>query len=375
MTVLIVMPLAEQRGGAELALEQLVAAPGGVRWHVAFLEDGPMVQTVRAAGVGASVIPAGRLRQPHRGGLAVWRLARLARRVGADAVLSWMGKAHLYGGPAARLAGVPAVWFQMGLPDPTGRMDRLISRVPAKGILTCSMFVADAQRGLNPDTPMYPVHLAADLRRFDAGQTGGGPELRRRLGLPAGGPLVGIAGRMQRWKGMHVLVEAMPRILARHPDAHAVIVGGEWKLEPDYPAFLKSRIDDSGLADRVILAGHQGDVPAWMAACDVVVHASDREPFGMVVVEAMALGRPVVAGAEGGPREVITDGVDGLLAPFGDAPALSAAVLRYLDDPAFAAQVGVAARGRAGQFSVERYARGVTDALAEMAGRADQEER
>ena len=361
------MPLSEQRGGAELSLEQLVTAGGNVRWHVAFLQDGPMVGAVRAAGAGASVIPAGRLRQPHRAVGAVWRLARLARRVGADAVLSWMGKAHLYGGPAARLAGVPAVWFQHGLPgDPPGGIDRWAARIPAAGVLTCSEFVAAAQRRLTPRVPVRVVHPAADLGRFDPERQPPPAELRRRLGLPAGGPLVGIVGRLQRWKGMHVLVEAMPRVLARHPDARAVVVGGEWKLEPDYPAFLKSRIDDLGLADRVILAGHQGDVPAWMAACDVVVHASDREPFGMVVVEAMALGKPVVAGAEGGPREVITDGVDGLLAPYGDPAALAAAVLRYLDDPAFAARVGAAARGRAARFSVERYASGVTDALATM---------
>ena len=87
----------------------------------------------------------------------------------------------------------------------------------------------------------------------------------------------------------------------------------------------------------------------------------------MVVVEAMALGKPVVAGAEGGPREVITDGVDGLLAPYGDPAALAAAVLRYLDDPAFAARIGAAARERAQHFSVERFANGVVEAVEELA--------
>ena len=84
---------------------------------------------------------------------------------------------------------------------------------------------------------------------------------------------------------------------------------------------------------------------------DIIVHASDREPFGIVVIEAMALGKPVVAGAAGGPAEVITPGVDGLLAPFGDAPALAQALLRYLDDPALAARCAQGAALRARDFS------------------------
>jgi len=99
---------------------------------------------------------------------------------------------------------------------------------------------------------------------------------------------------------------------------------------------------------------------------DVVVHASDREPFGIVVVEAMALGKPVVAGAEGGPREIITEGVDGLLAPYEDAEALARQILRYLDDPAFARRMGEAARRRARDFSPEAFVRRMISVLRQV---------
>ena len=99
---------------------------------------------------------------------------------------------------------------------------------------------------------------------------------------------------------------------------------------------------------------------------DVVVHASDNEPFGIVVIEAMALGKPLVAGSRGGPSEVITDGLNGLLAPFGDAPALATAVLRYLDDPAFAAACGARARARAADFTEERYAANLVQAIRDL---------
>ena len=121
---------------------------------------------------------------------------------------------------------------------------------------------------------------------------------------------------------MHVLVEAMPAILEAHPDAHCVLVGGDHAQEPDYPAFLRERIDGLSLTEKVTLTGLQSNVPKWMQAMDVIVHASDQEPFGIVVIEAMALGKPVVAGNAAGPTEVITEGVNGLLTPYGDAAAL-----------------------------------------------------
>ena len=95
------------------------------------------------------------------------------------------------------------------------------------------------------------------------------------------------------------------------------------------------------------------------------VHASDAEPFGIVVVEAMALGKPVVAGAGGGPAEIIADGETGLLTPYDDAGSLANAVLRYLDDRAFAARVGAAARARAAAFDDRTFAANIIAALRE----------
>jgi glycosyltransferase involved in cell wall biosynthesis len=104
-----------------------------------------------------------------------------------------------------------------------------------------------------------------------------------------------------------------------------------------------------------------------MQAMDVVVHASDNEPFGMVIVEAMALGKPVVASNTAGPTEIITAGLNGQLTPFGDAAALAAAILRYLDDAPFARRVGAAARQRAEAFSSKAFAAHVVEALRGLA--------
>jgi len=352
--ILVVMPVAEQRGGAETALLQLLRGKA-FRWHVAFLEDGPMVAQVREVGIEASVVEAGRMRQPHRAVGCVARLAKLAKRIRAQAVLGWMAKAHLYSGPAARLAGLPAIWFQHGLPLRTSFIDRLANKIPAAGAMTPSRFVADIQLRATPKMRVEVVHPPADLEKFSPSHLPDPETCKRRLNLPTRGPLIGIFGRLQKWKGMHVFLDGLPAVFAKYPDAGALIVGGGWHLEADYENELHQQAERLKIADRVIFAGHQQNVWDWMQACDIVVHASDHEPFGIVVPEAMALGKPVVAGAGGGPREVITDGVDGALVPFGDSEALSRAILAYLDDPAMAARIGEAALQRAQDFSLERF--------------------
>jgi glycosyltransferase involved in cell wall biosynthesis len=364
------MPIAEQRGGAELSLLDLLRAGRNleVTLVVVFLEDGPMAAEAAGLGVETRVVAAGRLRQPHRYVAAAFRIARILRRQRADLVCGWMAKAHLYSGPAAMLARVPALWCQLGVPSAHDRLDRIATRIPARGVLPCSRAAAAAQGRLKPGRPTLVVYPGVDLARFDAGRLPERDEARDRLGLPSDRPIAGIVGRLQRWKGMHVLIEAMPRVLERRRDALCLVIGGEHRLEPEYPAFLRRRIAELGLEDHVRLVGFQADVVAWMQAMDVVVHASEEEPFGLVVLEAMALGKPVVASDEAGPTEIITPEVDGLLSPHDDPDALADAILRLFDDHALASRLGVAARSRAQDFSTDSFARSFVDAAVALAG-------
>jgi glycosyltransferase involved in cell wall biosynthesis len=174
-----------------------------------------------------------------------------------------------------------------------------------------------------------------------------------------------MVGRLQRWKGMRVFIAAMARVHQSRPDARALIVGGAHETEPQYADELQTQSHALGLADVITFAGFQSNVHEWMQAMDVFVHASDREPFGIVVIEAMALGKPVIAGSAGGPAEIITDGVDGVLMPFGDDESLARAIVAYVDDRAFAARVGAAARIRAAAFDDRTYAANVIAVLRE----------
>lgn len=362
--VLLVMPLGDLLGGGEMMFRQLLehGRDGRVEWIAVFTRDGSMVQEARDFGIETHVIPAGRLRNIGRRWSVIRAIARLARERQVSMIFGWMVASQTMAGPAAMLAGVPAAWYQVGLPAPDW-MDRVATLLPARGVVVLSRDCAAAQARIWPHRPQRLVYPGASLERYTSARQEPPAAARKALGLPTDGPLIGIVGRLQHWKGMHVLIDALPLVQARHPGARVVIVGGVHEPEPGYPAMLRQQVQRLGLEDAVTFAGFQSDVPRWMQAMDIVVHASDREPFGIVVIEAMALGKAVVAGATGGPAEVITEGVNGLLAPFGDAPALATALMRYLDDPALAERCGAAAAERARDFSAQRYAAAFTDAM------------
>lgn len=367
LRALIVMPVGTARGGAEQQLQQLVEhrAEAGVEPAVAFLQAGPLVEWCGAQGVPALVVEAGRVRQPARFARAVGALAGLARERRAQLVVGWMAKGQLYGGLAAAAARLPSAWLQPGTPAGAVPIDRAATALPARVVVTVSHTVDRAQRRLPPRRPTTVVHPAVDLARFDAERLGDPRAVRARLGLPADGPIVGAVGRLDRWKGFHVLLDVAPRVLARHPDATLVLVGGPHELDPSYAAELHAQAARLGAGARVRLVGQQPNPEEWMQAMDVFVHTSQQEPFGMVVIEAMALGKAVVAAAEGGPREIVTPGLDGLLSPHGDRDALAAAILRLLGDAPLRAALGAAAQARARDFDVRPFARRFGAVLAD----------
>jgi glycosyltransferase involved in cell wall biosynthesis len=361
------MPVANLGGGAEqLLLRFLRHAPSeDPEWFVVFTESGPLRNKLDQEGISTRVLHTGRLRELNKHPRTIRRGADLASRVDADLIFSWMPKVHLYGGWIAKWAGLPAAWYQHGTPE-LGWMDKLITLQPAEAIVACSQHVADMQTDLWPHRRSQVVYPCVDLGRFDPSVLPSSHEARRRLGLPTDGPLIGMVGRLQEWKGIHTFVDAFPQILNAHPDAHGVIVGGRHSLEPEYDHQIEQRIADYDLVDSISKVGHQSNVPTWMQAMDVVVHASNAEPFGMVVIEAMALGKPVVAGASGGPQEIITEGHDGLLAPFEEAGTLADRVTRLLEHPDEAQRMGQAARERALDFSAADFADRLTSTLCSL---------
>lgn len=239
-------------------------------------------------------------------------------------------------------------------------------------VLTVSAAVAD---GLDA-APIEPARRVVVHDPVDADAIERAVSARSRIraewGLSEDAVAVAIFGRVIPWKGQLEFVQAMSRVMQGRTHVHAVIVGDESDGAQSYIDRVREHIASSGSAERFILAGYQSNVEEYYAATDVVVHASvTPEPFGMVVPEAMAAGKPVVAMDAGGPREIVQREVHGLLVAPGDLGALADAIARLADDAALRQAMGTAGRQSARErFSIEASAARVNDVYRDvMSGR------
>ena len=156
-------------------------------------------------------------------------------------------------------------------------------------------------------------------------------------------PVIGMVGCLVPWKGHEVFLDACSRVL-RQTQVEIYIAGDTPDDDPSYKKDLMARTRALGISDHVHFLGHCPHVAPVVNACDIMVHASTSpEPFGRVILEAMALGKPVVATAAGGPAEVIDHGKDGLLIPPGDAEAMACAVVKLVSDESLRYNLGKAA--------------------------------
>lgn len=188
--------------------------------------------------------------------------------------------------------------------------------------------------------------------------------LYRERFSPAHLPLIGMFGRISRWKGQEVFLRAIAMI----PSVHAVIVGAAHFEEQEHEQELKALVQELGIGERVCFTGHMNDVISLMAACDVVAHCSTApEPFGQVIVQAMLAGTPVIASDGGGVREIVTPYRTGQLTPRSDHRALAAAIQRYLHNPQWSRRVARMARIEAAEkFSGQAMTRRFLDVLESL---------
>ena len=269
---------------------------------------------------------------------------------------------------ATRLRRVPLVWHQQDpiRPDSPGvqRFLRLVNRVPPQATVFGTQVARDT---IAPNIPR--------LRRASLVINGVDPpesfmpteEARRRASLPTEGRLVSMFGRLVEHKHNRLLINAAPTILAAHPDVHFVMVGPS---EASFAHELREHAASLGVTDRVHLTGAVAEDLKWglLAGSSVLVHASSYEPFGLVLVEAMLAGAPVVAARAWGPTEIVDNGRTGLLFDIGDLAALERSVERMLSDPALRDLVVEQARESAHErFSFERSLRQVENVWTEVA--------
>lgn len=353
---------AGERGGAEAMLTLVLRHLDRRRFEPAVLclAEGVLTEELgRAGDCRVDVIPAGRFRDLRRGWGVVRRLWNLIRERDIALVHANGTRAHVYAGPAAWLAGVPSIYHVHDVIDRPWSRQGLVylaaALTPAAATIAPSRYVGERLRNGGWRRTVEIVPNAVETPGPGAGEAAG--RIRAESGWNPDCPLVVWCGRLQRWKGPHVFVEAAARIGAAAPAVRFLVIGGSpMGLDRGYEQQLHGLAGSKGLEGRLRFTGHQPDPGRFIEAADVLVHSSLRpEPFGLVILEAMIRGTAVIASNEGGPAEVVEDGVTGLLTPPGDPSALAEALGRLLRDAALRGRMAEAGRARAvREFNVSR---------------------
>jgi glycosyltransferase involved in cell wall biosynthesis len=252
-------------------------------------------------------------------------IARVAPKF--DLLYSFALRSHLEVAVAGKLRRTPTALDLVDIirPGVGRRVLRLAARLA--DLTVANSTATAATIGTGPDVEI--IHPGIDLTRFAPGERNEG--LRHELCGCDDVPLVAVIGRLDAKKGVHVLVDAMSRLTGPQSHARLVVVGEHGTGPRDYADRLRADAT-AVLGERVHFLGRRSDVPEILRAVDLLVVASEAEPFGLTALEAQACRTPVVGTAAGGLPEFVEHEVTGLLVPPGDPVAMASAIERMLDD-------------------------------------------
>ena len=360
-------------GGGEIALSELVKRFNAhrvdatvllgshgpledlMRGHVPvrFMEMSPRVRNMARASVGlARVEGIATLAHSIR---YVWRLARLLRAQKFDVIHTNSLKACVLGGGAGRLAGCRGIWHIRDriaydyLPRRAVFLVRMAARYLPHHVIANSR--ATAQTLHLGRTPCEVIYSGVDLKKFSPRPVASKGKQKR----------IGLIGRICPWKGQHIFIEAAGKVHAIDAGTSFQIVGAALFGEIEYEKRCLELVRKHNLEQALEFTGFSASVASVMDSLDVVVHASVvGEPFGQVIVQGMASGKPVIATNGGGVPEIISHGHNGFLVKMGDADELAAAMLSLIQDPENAQRIGENGRRCVEErFNIEEAARQV----------------
>ncbi len=316
--------------------------------HFGLCFEGRLSEELRATGSPVHLLGPVRLSRPWTVWSARRRLRRVLRAQRIDVVCCHGCWPHLVFAPAAKRAGVRLIHAVHDVLTGGNWIERWSGGTRPDLVLTNSRHTAGSVARVFPGCPVKVNYLPVAAPQVSD------PEIARRevraeLGTPANAVVVLQASRLERWKGQSIHVEALG-CLRDLPGWEAWFAGGAQKSgEAEFLAELRVSASRAGIADRVRFLGQRSDVPRLMAAANVYCQPNTgAEPFGIVFVEALYAGLPVVTSALGGPLELI-DASCGVLVPAGDGAALAEALRRLISDGNLRAKLGAAGPDRAVQ--------------------------
>jgi len=358
-------------GGAEISLLELIRCLDRQRHQPAVMlpSQGPLAAALGELDTPVHIAPLRRLRRTMNPvALArYWSAMRATRRrlrdVLAQENISLVHcnstTAQLFVGDVPLRRGVPCVWHVRDL-RPLDTLQRRLERNATK-VVAVSRAVAESLRS----EKTVVVHNGVDVAKFCPHVSGAA--LRAELEIDHEAFVIGTAAQWVPWKRLDVFLAAAEAMAAAHPRCRFLVAGEDlFRQHPRLSADLRQAAATPPLRGKLHLLGHRADMPQVMAALDVFVLPSEREPFGRVLIEAMAAGRPVVAVRGGGPDDIVTPEC-GVLLDSADASALAAALERMIEHPELRARMARAARARTeAHFSTQRTAATIESIYEEL---------
>lgn len=360
MKILMLNEIRDWGGGEVLTLDLARALiRAGVDLTLGCNRDSVLLERAESTGIPA-------LGFPMRNEIdifAVMYLVGLIQRDKYQLVHCHTMRDHVLGSLAAKYSGqIPVVRTQhIHFPENPSFLAQLAYNKWTDRVICNSDFIkGDLEKAGMEKGKLVTVHNGMELERLSGTteKTGGEESFRREIGYKEGEILIGCAGSLFETKGQHHLINAFPGILEKIPTCRLVIVGDGPQRE-----YLKDLVRKNRVEEKVVFTGYRDDIPNILNSLDMMVIPSVwQEPFGLVVVEAMFGGIPVIASDVGGIPEIIKNNITGELFPAGNEEALTAAVLKILCEEELRRKIITNAKARVMEyFNSDRMAREVIE--------------
>jgi glycosyltransferase involved in cell wall biosynthesis len=295
---------------------------------------------------------------------AMLKIISLVSKEGVDIVIANLGKEYWPAAIAAKLTGRKIMFVR----HQADRLKKITCTLIARHVDKV-VAVSDAVReallksGV-PDRKIAVIHNAVDRRRFDPSHVDRAA-VRRNLGFAQHDVVVGTAGKLHIEKGVFDLLHAAEKLAGRYPALKLLYAG-----EGAERAALEQEATRLSVRERVVFTGRRNDMERIYASMDIFVLPSTcREAFGMAIIEAMAMGRPVIATATGGIPEIVKDNVNGILIEPGDTAGLAGAISLLIDDEQLSARIAAGGLSTvSGYFAEETFANAFEKVIEEVLG-------
>lgn len=311
----------------------------------ALVAEGPMADYCRSLGVKVYCLN----KRKGFGPRAIVSLTRLLRELEIDLLHTHEDSSQLHGTLAALLAkGIRIVRTKnIVLPEPEIRIYRFLNPIlnlfTAK-LIAVSDIVKHSHRRVDPFSKHKYVTVWNAVARTEPVKEDEREKWRKKFGIEPSDRIIGFVGRLHLQKGLSYLVEAVSQICRAEPDARIMIVG-----EGPFGSTINKQVSESRLGDRILFTGQQSNVPAMLSLMEIFILPSLWEALPLALLEAMESGRPVITTPVGGIRDVVEQGVNGILIPQENPAAIAEAVIRLLRDKALAHRIA-----KAGQETVRK---------------------